>query len=295
MSERRIHRRRIVVQSDSSADDDNANAGDETVESTPAESQQEQQQQSPTTATRSTRKRTHPAQSQQQQASGSAPTPSTRTSKRARNDETAAATTTVSAEAAEADAEQADDVEMTGDAAGPSTSLTQPVSRAAWMDFDPSQRSGKIVRIVLKNFMCHTNLAVDLNNRINLMIGHNGSGKSAILTALVIGMGSKATATSRSSNMAQLIKRGESCATVEIHLENHAHDGYELEKYGRRIVVQRSVYSTGRSVYKLKAASGAIVSTKRDDLLRMIMYLNIQVDNPVCVLNQDAARSFLRE
>lgn len=55
--------------------------------------------------------------------------------------------------------------------------------------------------MVMKNFMCHENLAINLNDRINMLIGNNGSGKSAILTALVIGLGNKATATSRSTNL----------------------------------------------------------------------------------------------
>lgn len=62
-------------------------------------------------------------------------------------------------------------------------------------------RSGKILAIKLKNFMCHRNLTVDFNQRTNLIVGRNGSGKSAILTALIIGLGAKANATDRSSNI----------------------------------------------------------------------------------------------
>lgn len=63
------------------------------------------------------------------------------------------------------------------------------------------KRSGKISRIVLINFMCHKNYAVDFNLRTNLLVGNNGSGKSAILTALIIGLGCKSAATSRSTNI----------------------------------------------------------------------------------------------
>lgn len=64
-----------------------------------------------------------------------------------------------------------------------------------------SARSGKILTVKLRNFMCHSNLTVDFNPRTNLLIGQNGSGKSAILTALIIGLGSKANATNRSSSI----------------------------------------------------------------------------------------------
>lgn len=62
-------------------------------------------------------------------------------------------------------------------------------------------RSGKVLRIELKNFMCHSNLAIDFNKRSNLLVGKNGSGKSAILAALIIGLGSKSSATSRCQNL----------------------------------------------------------------------------------------------
>lgn len=65
----------------------------------------------------------------------------------------------------------------------------------------PTHRSGKILSMRLKNFMCHRNLSVDFNRQTNLIVGKNGSGKSAILTALIIGLGSKANATDRSHNI----------------------------------------------------------------------------------------------
>lgn len=42
---------------------------------------------------------------------------------------------------------------------------------------------------------------INFNERVNLLVGNNGSGKSAILTALVVGLGCKASATNRSSNI----------------------------------------------------------------------------------------------
>lgn len=63
------------------------------------------------------------------------------------------------------------------------------------------QRSGKILSVRLKNFMCHRHLEVNFNRHTNLVVGANGSGKSAILTALIIGLGSKANATNRSTSI----------------------------------------------------------------------------------------------
>lgn len=93
----------------------------------------------------------------------------------------------------------------------------------------------------------------------------------------------------------ELIKTGEASATIEVHLSNDGYDCYEKEKFGNKIIVIRHVSASGSSTYKLKNERGDVVSTKRADLLKLVFYMNIQVDNPVCVLTQDAARGFLRE
>lgn len=93
----------------------------------------------------------------------------------------------------------------------------------------------------------------------------------------------------------ELIKSGESSATIEVHISNDGSDAYEYDKYGGRIVVVRQIAASGSSTYKLKNVTGNVVSTSRADLLKLILYMNIQVDNPVCVMTQDASRGFLRE
>lgn len=88
-------------------------------------------------------------------------------------------------------------------------------------------KSGRIKRIHLLNFMCHENFKVELNKNINVFVGLNGSGKSAILTALAIGLGSKASSTSRSTSLKDLVKQGEASATIEITLANDGYDSFE--------------------------------------------------------------------
>lgn len=92
---------------------------------------------------------------------------------------------------------------------------------------DQSLKSGKIKSIHLKNFMCHANFVVNLNKNVNVFVGLNGSGKSAILTAIAIGLGSKASSTSRSTNLKDLVKRGEASASIEIALTNDGLDSFE--------------------------------------------------------------------
>jgi structural maintenance of chromosomes protein 6 len=58
------------------------------------------------------------------------------------------------------------------------------------------------------NFMCHEKLTVALGPLINFIIGHNGSGKSAVLTALTVCLGGKASSTNRGQSLKSMIKEG---------------------------------------------------------------------------------------
>jgi len=57
--------------------------------------------------------------------------------------------------------------------------------------------------------MCHKKLEVKFGPQINFIIGHNGSGKSAVLTAVTLCLGGKATATNRGQSLKGFIKEGE--------------------------------------------------------------------------------------
>ena len=76
--------------------------------------------------------------------------------------------------------------------------MRQSANFKSWMVPDKTNRAaehGIIEEIFCQNFMCHPRLKIALGSNINFIIGHNGSGKSAVLTALTITLGVKATAT----------------------------------------------------------------------------------------------------
>lgn len=77
-------------------------------------------------------------------------------------------------------------------------------------------------------------------------------------------------------------------------ISNDGPQPYEPEIYGDKITVVRTISDKSGS-YVIKDTSGHVVSKKVDDLHRILMYHNVQVDNPVFVLNQDSAREFLKE
>ncbi|XP_036339217.1 structural maintenance of chromosomes protein 6 [Rhagoletis pomonella] len=155
-------------------------------------------------------------------------------------------------------------------------------------------RCGKINKVVLVNFMCHAHYRIEMHPRVNFMVGRNGCGKSAILAALVVGMGGRARATNRSTALHSLIRNGQSTARVEITISNEGPEAFRPEEYGDEITIVRNITQTA-SNYKIKNAHGRVVSDKFDELKRIIEIHNIQVDNPAFVMNQDSAREFLKD
>ena len=153
--------------------------------------------------------------------------------------------------------------------------------------------SGIIEEIQCINFMCHEHLTVTLGPLINFIIGHNGSGKSAVLTALTICLGGKATATNRAQNLKSLIKEGKEHATVTVRIKNQGPLAYKPLQYGDSIVVERHFSKAGTSGFKLKDRNGRVVSTKKAELEDILDAFSMQIDNPMNVLTQDMARQFL--
>lgn len=152
-----------------------------------------------------------------------------------------------------------------------------------------------IEEITCFNFMCHDRLHVQLGPLINFVVGLNGSGKSAILTAITLCLGGKAASTNRGASLKSLIKSGRDQAVLVVKLKNQGNDAYQSDVYGGSIIIERHFSKAGSSGYKLKNAMGRIVSSKKSDVDDIIEYYQLQVDNPMNVLTQDAAKSFITQ
>lgn len=152
---------------------------------------------------------------------------------------------------------------------------------------------GVIEEVRCRNFMCHGNLRIKLGPLINFIIGHNGSGKSAVLTALTMCLGGKATATNRGASLKSLIKEGEESATLAVKIKNRGDGAYKTDLFGQSITVERHFSRSGTSGFKIKNQADKVVTTKKSDLDDMLDYFAFQLDNPINVLTQDMARQFL--
>ncbi|CAN1754774.1 Structural maintenance of chromosomes protein 6B [Linum perenne] len=155
-----------------------------------------------------------------------------------------------------------------------------------------TRTSGTLKRIRVENFMCHSNLQIELGPRVNFITGQNGSGKSAILTAICVAFGSRAKATQRASGLKDFIKTGCSHAVVEVEIKNEGDDAFKHDLYGDAIILERRITQSGSSL-TLKDHRGRKVALRKEDLREMIDHFNIDVENPCVVMSQDKSREFL--
>lgn len=84
------------------------------------------------------------------------------------------------------------------------------------------------------------------------------------------------------------------CAKIRVTLLNKGTDAYENDKYGDNITVERTIsFSGGYNGFKLYDHKMKEQSRSRKDLDEMLDKLNIQVENPVAILDQEEAKKFL--
>lgn len=57
---------------------------------------------------------------------------------------------------------------------------------------------------------------------------------------------------------------------------------------------ERSSFQHSGGGYEIRAHDRRVVTTKREDLSNILDHMNIQVDNPIVVLNQETSRNFLQ-
>lgn len=152
---------------------------------------------------------------------------------------------------------------------------------------------GVIEEVLCRNFMCHSKLRIKIGPLINFVIGHNGSGKSAVLTALTMCLGGSAKATNRGTALRNLIKEGEESCTLAVRIKNQGDGAYKPDDYGRSITVERHFTRSGGSTFKIKNSEDRIVTQKKAELDDILDFFAFQLDNPINVLTQDLARQFL--
>ncbi|EAQ92197.1 hypothetical protein CHGG_00432 [Chaetomium globosum CBS 148.51] len=153
--------------------------------------------------------------------------------------------------------------------------------------------NGIIESVTCVNFMCHVRLHCELGPLLNFIVGENGSGKSAILTAITLCLGGKASSTNRGGSLKSFVKEGCERAVLAVKIKNRGQDAFKPDIYGESVIVERHFSKTGSSGFKIKTALGQTHSVKKHEVDELVEYFSLQVDNPLNILSQDNARQFL--
>lgn len=113
--------------------------------------------------------------------------------------------------------------------------------------------------------------------------------------AIQICLGAGAKRTHRARNLKDLVrKEGGNAAKVRVTLLNKGPDAFQHETYGDQISIERNISLTGSGgSYKLLDHKLVVRSNRKKDLDNLLDQLNIQVENPVAVLDQEEAKKFL--
>ncbi len=139
---------------------------------------------------------------------------------------------------------------------------------------------GMILHVRMRNFMCHQDYTFDPNQRLTFLCGSNGSGKSAVLSAVIFALGGSARTTNRGSSNRQLVRSGQREASVEIKMHNgDGEDSFKPELYGKAVSVVRTVKAQGGGGYRFMDERGRTVklSKPREELEKMLSTFKIQV------------------
>lgn len=79
-------------------------------------------------------------------------------------------------------------------------------------------------------------------------------------------------------------------------MANEEPGAFEHDKYGDNIIIDRTIDKSGASTYRFRAVpDGKILGSKREVITQICSHFDIDIDSPLTILTQDAAKSFLSQ
>ena len=127
--------------------------------------------------------------------------------------------------------------------------------------------------------------------------GKNGSGKSSLLQAIVLGLMSGTKHVGRYSRLGDFVRKGSQRATIAVTLHNTGDEAYRQERYGRSLTFRRTICLKGLSTLELVDWKGSVIVSGRaalQEAANILRALNIQLENPLTILQQDHAKEMLQ-
>ncbi|KIO33825.1 hypothetical protein M407DRAFT_13683 [Tulasnella calospora MUT 4182] len=151
--------------------------------------------------------------------------------------------------------------------------------------------AGVISSVECEHFMCHTHFHLDFSQQINFITG----GKSAALAAIQVGLGARPSLTGRGSSLQSLIQDNADYAEIVIRMRNRGPEAFKHDLYGDTIKIIRRIRKGGTASIQMRGTDNKLVSEVKSELQEMCDHFNIQIESPLSVLTQDAAKKFLSD
>ncbi|XP_023031430.1 structural maintenance of chromosomes protein 5 [Drosophila willistoni] len=138
---------------------------------------------------------------------------------------------------------------------------------------------GRIKTVYCKDFVSYNEIAYCPKKYLNVLTGPNGTGKSTIVSAIILGFGGEPQLLNRSSSISDYIQSNKTQATIIIEIYGRGEN--EIDTF------RRTINQTGPSKY---AINDKDVSKKA--FLAFVSTYNIQVSNLCQFLPQDRVQDF---
>lgn len=142
-------------------------------------------------------------------------------------------------------------------------------------------KTGSIRKVELKNFVTYTYVEMFPGPYLNMVIGPNGTGKSTIVAAIILGLGGTPKVVGRGTKISEYVKHNSNSAVITIFLQDENENQY--------IKVTREFDTRDRNSWKLNDQK-----VKFEEVLECIKKFNIQVNNLCQFLPQDRVQDFVK-
>ncbi|XP_018566367.1 structural maintenance of chromosomes protein 5 [Anoplophora glabripennis] len=149
------------------------------------------------------------------------------------------------------------------------------------LDTNDMYKAGSIRKIEVKNFVTYSHVEMVPGPHLNMIIGPNGTGKSTMVAAIILGLGGNPKVVGRGTKISEYVKHNCDSATINIIIQDQRED--------RFIKVTREFDKNDRTWWRLDNRK-----VKPDEVLKCIQKFNIQVNNLCQFLPQDRVQDFAK-
>ncbi|XP_037941718.1 structural maintenance of chromosomes protein 5-like [Teleopsis dalmanni] len=145
----------------------------------------------------------------------------------------------------------------------------------------PNVNAGKICEILVENFLTYKKFKFNAEPYLNLIIGPNGTGKSSIVSAIVLVFGGEPKLLGRNNDLSTYVRSGSSAAYVCVKINGKNNNEY--------VKFQRNFNIECVSEYRI---NDTLVT--KAAYLKEVNSFNIQISNLCQFLPQDRVQEFAR-